>query len=248
MKQKLYPNTSSFISEAHFKLSLAYEFSVEEDEEEETEENKEKNEIPPTEKITFKELAVEEMKNAIEIVREREKAGENKDPTLLKDLESRLKDLKNAVEVAAAAAAANTSNNNIGGIPSSSSSSSSLLTTQDTSGNNSIAVKEAQQKAEVLLGLIGQKSSGSIKDTIAQVIGSANDVSSLVRKSKKKKPVPTTTTTSEKTETTEKTITTEEEDIDNTKNINEISTKRKLEDDESTKEEIKETEKKQKTE
>lgn len=79
LKEKHYPKDSSLVSEAHFKLALAYEFCVDE----ETEEKEE----------TFKELAIHHLQKAVEIV----KKQKDPDSTILKDLQEKLDDLKSQV-------------------------------------------------------------------------------------------------------------------------------------------------------
>lgn len=74
LKTKLYDSSSSFISEAHFKLSLAYEFCVEDPD--------------------SKDKAIKEMVSAIASVKERLKESPTEDANLVKDLETRLTDLK----------------------------------------------------------------------------------------------------------------------------------------------------------
>lgn len=74
LKKKLYDSSSSLISEAHFKLSLAYEFCVEDPD--------------------SKDKAIKEMVAAIASVQERLKTSSTEDATLIKDLETRLTDLK----------------------------------------------------------------------------------------------------------------------------------------------------------
>lgn len=73
LKKKIYPITSPLISEAHFKLSLAYEFLPEE---------------------SSKQKAIDQMELAIESVNKRLEASNTTDPSLIKDLETRLEDLK----------------------------------------------------------------------------------------------------------------------------------------------------------
>lgn len=74
LKEKLYKPSSSLISEGHFKLSLAYEFCVED---------------PKS-----KDKAIKEMEKAIASVKERIKESETPDATLVKDLQTRLMELK----------------------------------------------------------------------------------------------------------------------------------------------------------
>lgn len=123
LKEKLYKPSSSLISEGHFKLSLAYEFCVEDP--------------------MAKDKAIKEMEKAIASVKERIKESETPDTTLVKDLQTRLMELKKS--------------------------------------KYDEAIE--QQKSDALLGLIGQDS--DMKQQIAAALGgSANDISSLVKKKK----------------------------------------------------------------
>lgn len=91
LKKKNYEPLSSLISEAHFKLSLAYEFCVN-DPAKPTVTGDDQGPSSSTDAVVRKnkERAVSEMQKAIAIVKEREASGDNTDKTLLKDLESRV--------------------------------------------------------------------------------------------------------------------------------------------------------------
>ncbi|KAF5099517.1 hypothetical protein D0Z03_000996 [Geotrichum reessii] len=136
LKKNIYPITSSLISEAHFKLSLAYEFCVQDS--------------------SSKDKAIHQMELAINSVKERLKESATEDVTLVKDLETRLEDLKKS---------------------------------------KAEEGKELEkQKADVLMGLIGQDASDEMKLKLASVLGAggssaANDISSLVKKKKPKRKV-----------------------------------------------------------
>lgn len=136
LKKNIYPIFSSLISEAHFKLSLAYEFCVEDS--------------------SSKDKAIHQMELAINSVKERLKESATEDVTLVKDLETRLEDLKKS---------------------------------------KAEEGKELEkQKADVLMGLIGQDASDEMKLKLASVLGAggssaANDISSLVKKKKPKRKV-----------------------------------------------------------
>ncbi|CDO56133.1 hypothetical protein DV495_002738 [Geotrichum candidum] len=149
LKKKIYPVTSSLISEAHFKLSLAYEFCVEDP--------------------VSKDKAIHQMELAIKSVKERLKESATDDASLVKDLEARLEELKKS---------------------------------------KAEEGKELEkQKADVLMGLIGQDASEGMKLKLASVLGeggasAANDISSLVKKKKPKRKIedqqPLTSETSDK--------------------------------------------------
>lgn len=121
LKQQLYESSSSLISEAHFKLSLAYEFCVEDPE--------------------SKNKSIREMEQAIASVKDRLKKSATQDVNLVKDLETRLMDLKRSKYDDAL----------------------------------------EKQKTDALLGLMGQES--DMKQLLVDALGgSANDISSLVKK------------------------------------------------------------------
>ncbi|KAF5095808.1 hypothetical protein D0Z00_002997 [Geotrichum galactomycetum] len=149
LKKKIYPVASSLISEAHFKLSLAYEFCVEDP--------------------ISKDKAIHQMELAIKSVKERLKESATEDATLVKDLETRLEELKRS---------------------------------KAEEGR-----ELEKQKADVLMGLIGQDASEDMKLKLASVLGeggtsAANDISSLVKKKKPKRKIedqqPLASETSEK--------------------------------------------------
>ncbi|ODQ67117.1 hypothetical protein NADFUDRAFT_81712 [Nadsonia fulvescens var. elongata DSM 6958] len=78
LKNRLYDFSSTFISEAHYKLSLALEFHV----------------MDPT----SKKQSIEEMQLAINSVKERIRITQQDDSELVRDLETRLQDLKSSDE------------------------------------------------------------------------------------------------------------------------------------------------------